>query len=116
MKTLHLVMKKIYFEQILKGSKKNEVRELRPKSANRYIEYSTDEFGEVATPKKFDLLRLYLGYEKNRPYFDIEVKDAQIVTFVDENNNEVVYEENGVEYIQAEIEYSLGNITFKYKC
>jgi hypothetical protein len=109
-------MKKIYFDEILQGKKKNEIRTLRPKSSNRYLEYTTDKNGEIAIPKKFDLLRLYMGYKANRPYFDIQVIDTQIVTFVDENDIEIVYVENGIEYIQAEIEYSLGNVVYKQNC
>jgi hypothetical protein len=116
MKTLHLVMKKIYFDQILNGSKKDEIRTLRPKSASKYLDYTTDEKGEVAVPKHFDLLRLYMGYETNRPYFDVEVKDSILAVLLDENENEIVYVENGIEYIEAQIEYSLGNIVFKHNC
>lgn len=116
MKILHLVMKKIYFDEILQGKKKNEIRTLRPKSSNRYLEYTTNKNGEIAIPKQFNLLRLYMGYEANRPYFDIEVKDAVIAIFLDENDNELTFVENGIEYIEAEIEYSLGEIVFKHNC
>jgi hypothetical protein len=116
MKTLHLVLKKIFFDQILAGTKKNEIRELRPKSASKYIEYENDEQGEVAVPKKIDFLRLYMGYETNRPYFDIEVIDAQIILIVDENGNEIIFVENDVEYVEAQIEYILGEIKLKHNC
>lgn len=116
MKILHLVMKKIYFDEILQGKKKNEIRALRPKSSNRYLDYTTNKDGEIAIPKQFDYLRLYLGYETNRPYFDIEVKNTVIAVLLDEKENEIVYIENGIEYIDAEIEYSLGKIVFKYNC
>ncbi len=117
MKILHLVMKKIYFDQILNGTKKNEIRELRPKSSNRYIEDKFNDNGEAyASPKHFDLLRLYLGYNKNRPHFDIEVRDAKIYIIEDEQGNEETYFVDGIEYISAEIEYSLGEIVAKHSC
>lgn len=50
---LHLVIKKQFFDAILDGSKKTETREIRPKNANRYIEYLLDEEGiEYVSSKK----------------------------------------------------------------
>jgi hypothetical protein len=110
-------MKKIYFDQILKGTKKNEIRELRHNSANRYLHTFVNSEGQSITePKEFDLLRLYMGYQKNRPHFDIKVKGAKIYTFTDDDGNESTYVVDGVEYLHAEIEYNLGEIVATHNC
>lgn len=130
MKTLSLSIKRIYFDQILSGQKKVETREIRPNNANRYIYYEqggvkydavkdvanlpegTDEEPVIVAAVEYDALKLITGsYNvKPRPYIIVEVLGADLVTLVDENDNPIVYTENGIEYEATEIDYHLGRI------
>lgn len=63
--------------------------------------------------KNYDAIQFYVGYNKNRDSALVEVKDAKIVLLTDENDNEIVYEYEGREYVAAEIEYYLGKVIEK---
>ena len=58
LKTLHLTLHKIYFDQILSGEKKIEYREIKPYWTKRL-------FNNVGTPKHFDIIFFKNGYSKN---------------------------------------------------
>jgi hypothetical protein len=125
MRELSLIIKQKWFDEIVAGTKKVETRELRANIAHRYIEYVDDATGKVykkdtdipednetayARPIKYDALRLYVGYNKDRDSCLVEVTGAEIVTLVDEEDNEIVYEYQGREYVAALIEYQLGRV------
>ena len=63
MKVLTLIIKQKWFDEIIKGNKKQEFRELRPASEKKYIEYQKDGTFDAI---KFDAIRFYVGYNKNR--------------------------------------------------
>lgn len=126
MKVLTLSLKQQYFDEIVAGTKMHEYREIRPKAANRYIQY-VDANGKVyagnkgndipedidfeAEPIQYDAIKFLTGaYSGKRPYIIVEVKDAQIVYIVDENNNPRTFDYEGEEYLEAEIDYTLGEI------
>lgn len=124
MKVLTLSIKQKFFDEIVAGTKKNEYREIRPKSAKKYIEY-VDDKGVVykadaaipdeveieAVPIKYDALKLLTGeYSGKRPYIIIEVKGAEVEVAEDEDGNEIVYEYNGEPYVVARMNYQLGDI------
>ena len=114
-KTLHLILKKKYFDEILNGEKLDEIREIRPKTASKYCDFDKD--GVLVGAKQYDAIMFYLGYETNRPSMLVEVKSAEITLFDDEDTGEpLTYVENGIEYIEAEIKYKLGRIIDKHNC
>lgn len=65
-KILNLVLKKRWFDLILKGVKKEEYRECKDYWKARLV----DEFGEF---KDFDVVRFRLGYGKEAPTIDVEL-------------------------------------------
>jgi len=118
MNTLQLIIKQKHFNDILSGEKTKEFREIRPTTAKKYCEFKTE--GEEITlvgPRKYDQIQFFVGYEKNRPSAIVEVKDAEITIFTDETTGEpITYEENGEEYIESEVIYTLGAIVSKTNC
>lgn len=86
------------------GTKKNEFREIRPKNAKRYI---IDDGENEVEPVKYDAIRFYVGYNKNRATGLFAVKNATIEIFEDEDGNDIVYEENGEKYFVAQMNYEL---------
>ena len=62
MNTLHLTLKKKWFDMILSGKKTEEYREIKPYWANRF--YS----------KKYHYITFRNGYAANAPQFTIELK------------------------------------------
>lgn len=112
-KTLHLVLKKQYFDEILSGKKKNEIREIRPKNASRYIEYKEDKDGEYVQAVKYDFIKFYLGYSKNRPEMLVECLGVDNIVLTDDEDNDLTYVEDGETYVRAINEYKLGKIISK---
>lgn len=126
MKTLTLIIKQKFFDQIIDGTKKAETREIRAKTAHKYICYEDAE-GDIyqkntdvpegievdVVPVKYDALQLYVGYNKGRASALVEVKSADIVIITNEDGEAVEYEYDGRTYLMAEIDYQLGNIIDK---
>jgi len=67
MKILHLTLHKIYFDQILEGSKKIEYREIKPYWTKRF-------FDKQGKPITYDLIFFKNGYNKNSPTMEVEWK------------------------------------------
>lgn len=88
LRVLSLVIKKVYYDEILAGIKTVEYRELKQTTMNKMT--YVDEADGKRYLKRFDALRLFVGYNKDRESAIVEVKD---ITF-----------ENGV------VEYHLGRI------
>lgn len=122
-------IKQKYFDEILAGTKKTETREIRPQNAGKYIYYHTadkdytakevdeipDDVDVELKAIKYDALKLLTGaYSGKRPYIIVEVKDANPYIITDGDGNDVVYEQDGKEYLLAEIEYKLGDILEKH--
>ena len=63
MKTLHLTLKKKWFDMILSGIKKEEYREIKPYWDSRL------------SGKNFDRIEFMNGYGKKAPRFEIELKN-----------------------------------------
>lgn len=66
MKTLHLTLHKIYFNQILNKTKKTEYREIKP--------YWTKRFYKDNKPIKFDKIIFKNGYNKDSRTMEVEWK------------------------------------------
>ena len=111
MKILTLQIKKQYLDQIIAGTKPEEEREITPKTAKRYLKYINEgKENESFEIVHYDALQLINGYAANRPEILIEVKSSRIEVGIDENGEDIVFTENGEEYVLASILYNLGNI------
>ena len=73
MKVLTLNIKKIYFDEIMSGTKKIEYRELKQTTLNKYT--YLDEADGKRYLRRYDALRLFVGYHKDRASALVEVKD-----------------------------------------
>lgn len=125
MKILNLIIKQKYFDEIIAGTKTQEFREIRPTTSKKYINYLCDgivytddkmlpEEGDIeVVPIEYDAIRFYVGYNKDRDSALVEVKDALVEFFVDEDGNDIVYDYKGEEYIAAQIVYNLGKVIQK---
>ena len=129
MKTLTLNLKRIYFDQILSGEKTHEYRDIFPENAKKFVYYTigdrtfaADEElpseeecpGDIIPhPVKYDYIKFLTGaYSGKRPYMIVEVKDAQINFIKDENGEQIIVldEATGIEFIAAQLDYTLGKI------
>lgn len=129
MKTLTLNLKRIYFDQILSGEKRHEYRDIFPENAKKFVYYTIgdQEFagdaelpseeecpGEVIPhPVHYDRIKFLTGaYSGKRPYMVVEVKDAQINFVTDENGEQIIVldEATGIEFVAAQLDYTLGKI------
>lgn len=109
MKVLTLIIKQKWFDEIIKGNKKQEFRELRPTSEKKYIEYQEDGTFDAI---RFDAIRFYVGYNKNRDTALVEIKNISFLDFLDENNEMIVLKDlkTGEEYDKMDIVYDLGKV------
>ncbi len=74
MKLLTLIIKKVFFDEIIKGEKTIEYRELKQTTLNKYT-FIDDTDGKRYL-RRYDALRLYVGYDKNRESAIVEVLDT----------------------------------------
>lgn len=114
MKILNLIVTKKDFDEIIRGQKTQEFREIRPTSAKKYCSLDQDgnckmEDGRFL-PRHYDAIRFKVGYAKNTPTALVEVKEANIELFVDEKDEFISYEINGKYYLAAQVVYDLGNV------
>ena len=135
MKTLTLNLKRVYFDQILAGEKTHEYRDIFPENVTKFVYYTIgdQEFagdaelpseeecpGEVIPhPVHYDRIKFLTGaYSGKRPYMVVEVKDAQINFITDENGEQLIVldEATGIEFVAAQLDYTLGKIVEKFEC
>lgn len=125
MKTLNLIIKQTYFDQILAGTKTQEFREIKPTTSKKLVHYlhggivyeTVDEIppeGDIeVVPIKYDAIQFYVGYNTDRDSALVEVKNAIVEFFIDENGEEIEYEYKGEMYVAAQIVYDLGKVIEK---
>lgn len=130
MKVLTLSIKREWFDKILAGEKGHEYREIRPNNSKRYVkyvhkgkEYDLDTYDQIPVdneePKivcrKYDAIKFLTGaYSGKRPWVLVEVKDANVDLFVDDDNEYICYEwTDGKEYVMSQIDYTLGKVLDK---
>ena len=121
MKILNLIIKQQYFDAIMDGSKVQEFREIRPTTYKKLCETNHDEYGyfikqeENGTPipQKYDAIRFYVGYNKDRDSALVEVKNANVEFFVDENNELITYDVDGDMWYATQVVYNLGRVIEK---
>lgn len=73
LKVLTLNIKKIYFDEIMNGEKKIEYRELKQTTLNKYT--YLDESDGKRYLRRYDALRLFVGYHKDRESALVQVTD-----------------------------------------
>lgn len=114
MEILTLIIRKEHFDKIIKGKKTQEFREIRPKTQSKYCQVDKDGYAiekeGILQPRKYDAIRFFVGYNKNRESALVEVKNASIELFIDEEDNFITYEENQETYIAAQVVYDLGQV------
>lgn len=81
MKVLSLIIKKCYFDDIMSGEKKIEYRELKQTTLKKYT--FIDESDGKRYLKRYDALRLFVGYNKDRESALVQVVDT---TYDDEHS------------------------------
>jgi len=115
MKILTLQIKRPYLEDILSGTKTKEYREIRPKNADKYIIQNpeAEDEDQWLQPVNYDAIRFFNGYATDRPEVVIEITNSEIELSVDENGEEITYEEDGQEYIESQMVYTLGKVLSK---
>lgn len=74
MKVLTLNIKKVYFDEIMNGEKKIEYRELKQTTLNKYT--YLDESDGKRYLRRYDALRLFVGYHKDRESALVQVTDT----------------------------------------
>ena len=75
MKVLSLNIKKQYFDEIINGIKKVEYRELKQTTLNKYT--YIDEADGKRYLRRYDALRLFVGYHKDRESVLVQVIDTK---------------------------------------
>ena len=73
LKVLTLNIKKVYFDEIMRGEKKIEFRELKQSTLNKYT--FLDEADGKRYLRPYDALRLFVGYNKDRENALVQVTD-----------------------------------------
>ena len=73
--TLHLNLKKKWFDMILSGEKKEEYRDISNYWIKRIKEQSVNRLEPF---KHFDTITFSNGYSKNRPQFEIKLKNIRV--------------------------------------
>lgn len=114
MKILYLQIKKEHLDKILSREKLKEFREIRPKNAKKYCLF--EENGELIGPVLYDAIQFYNGYDPSRPELLIKINESEINLIEDEQGELITYIEDGVEYIESEAVYTLGEIICKKNC
>lgn len=75
LKVLTLNIKEVYFQEIMSGTKTIEYREIKQTSINKYT--YIDEADGKRYLRRYDVIRFYVGYNKDRESALVEVKDTK---------------------------------------
>lgn len=121
MKTLNLIIKQVYFDQIINGTKTQEFREVKPTTIKKLLQldeegYEVEDENGNAIPIHYDAIQFYVGYNKDRDSALVEVKDEYCEIFVDENNEPIIYEEgtdkdgNPLVWVAEQVVFNLGKV------
>lgn len=121
MKTLNLIIKQVYFDQIINGTKTQEFREVKPTTIKKLLQldedgYELEDEKGNAIPIHYDAIQFYVGYNKNRDSVLVEVKDEYCEIFLDENNEPIIYEDgtdkdgNPLEWVAEQVVFNLGKV------
>ncbi len=111
MKVLQLIIKQSFFNEIIKGSKKQEFREVRPTTQKKYV--ILDEEDAIIDIIKYDAIQFFVGYNKDRDSALVEVVGSHLEEIVDENNKPIYYDYRGQKNQMIDIVYNLGKVIEK---
>lgn len=75
LKVLTLNIKGIYFQEIMSGAKTIEYRQIKQTNINKYT--YIDESDGKRYLRRYDVIRFYVGYNKDRDSALVEVKDTK---------------------------------------
>lgn len=116
LKIINLIIKQKYFDAILAGRKVQEFREIRPTTYKKLVlhdeeGYDIEDENGFAQPIKYDAIRFFVGYNEDRDSALVEVKDAFVQYFTDENDNIIEYQDDeGVYWQASQVVFNLGKI------
>lgn len=121
MKILSLIIKQAYFDAIIRGEKTQEFHEVKPTTIKKLLQLDEEGFEVLdehgnSQPIKYDAIRFYVGYNKDRDSALVEVKDAHSEIYVDDNDEifetEKINPKTGkVEYwVAQQVVYDLGKV------
>ena len=121
MKTLNLIIRQVYFDQIINGTKTQEFREVKPTTIKKLLQldedgYELEDENGNAIPIHYDAIQFYVGYNKDRDSALVEVKDEYCEIFLDENNEPIIYEDgtdkdgNPLEWVAEQVVFNLGKV------
>lgn len=119
LKVLNLIIKQKYFDAIMAGRKVQEFREVRPTTIKKLLEldeegYEKEDEDGLSIPIKYDAIRFFVGYSKDRDSALVEVTETFTQYFVDENNEVIEWQDEKGDYWQAQqVVYNLGRILEK---
>jgi hypothetical protein len=118
MKIINLIIKQKFFDEIMAGTKVFEYREIRPQNVSKYLQldkdgYEVEDKDANAVPVKYDAIRFYVGYNKERDSALVEVKDAHCEIFVDDKKKPIMYKFNNQDWVAEQVVYHLGQILEK---
>ena len=115
MKILTLIIKQRYFDAILQGRKVQEFREIRPTNERKYVQFDDQgrlvlDENDCCVPVKYDAIRFYVGYAKDRDTALVAVKSAFTQVLVDDKGQPISYDFNGEDYWAEQVVYNLGRV------
>lgn len=124
MKVLNLIIKQVYFNAIMDGRKGEEFREVRPTNIKSLLQIDEDGYEKEdaegnSVPVKYDAIRFFVGYNKDRDTALVEVKSSRCEIFVDDNGDPITYEYgtdkegNAMVWVSEQVVYDLGRIIDK---
>ena len=120
MKVLTLIIKQKWFNEIISGEKTEEYRDVTPTMVKRYLELDEEGFEKEdengnSIPIRYDAIRFFVGYNKNRDEALVEVLDAYTEIFVDEDGQAITFPDRNdrgedIVWVAQQVVYRLGKI------
>lgn len=108
MEIVRLQTKQDTLDAIRVGEVTEYAREIHPNTQKKYCELDEEGYVKdidgVLQPRKYDAVQFSCGHE----VYACRIKDSFIELFEDEAGELITYEENGEEYIAAQVVYVLG--------
>lgn len=108
---LTLQIKKNFLDEILAGTKTEELRDVTPKNLKKYLnlqnENTEDETFEII---EYDSIQFFNGYATDRPEVLIGVKSSRLDVLTDEDDKEIEYTHEGETYVACVMVYELGEV------
>lgn len=119
LKVLNLIIKQQYLDEIISGKKTEEYREVKPTTIKKLLQLDEDglevedEEGH-SQPIKYDAIRFFVGYAKDRDSALVEVVDSYVQVFVDEEGNPIILDESDDDFwVAQQVVFELGKVLEK---